>query len=86
MESYWITVAALLISCTTLILGGFALRQKASVDYIDSLEERLARSEEALERCRTSEERLKLMCIQLERSNASLMAELIDLQRKVKSA
>jgi hypothetical protein len=84
MESYWITVAALLISCTTLILGGIALRQKASVDYVESLEERLRRSEEALERCRISEERLNTVCAQLERRNASLMTELLELQRKAR--
>ncbi len=78
MESYWIAAAAAIISLATLILSGLSLRNKAGVDYVDSLEDRVTRAEEALERCRESEKYYKGVCENLERQNMNLMKMVVE--------
>lgn len=84
MESFWIAIAAGVVSLATLVLSGISLRHKAGVDYVQSLEERLDHAEEALERCRTSEVQLKQLCGELERKNMVLMRMIIEHDEKEK--
>lgn len=80
-NSLWITLAAVIISALTFSWGvlstRYGLKQKANVDYVRSLEVRLQLAEEALERCRKSEEQLLETVRGLERKNLELLSIIV---------
>ncbi len=68
MDTYWIAVAAAIISLATLIYGVRSGRHKAESDYVEGLERRLEAAEVALKRCREAE-------ASLQTEKANLMGE-----------
>lgn len=82
--SDWIAVTSAIIALATLIYGIVKGKQKADVDYVTSLERRVEIAEQALERCRHSEQEQQEIIEGLERKNLNMMRMVLELKGDVK--
>lgn len=81
MDSYWIAIASGFISLATLIYGVASGKKKASGTYVETLERRLEMAEEALERCRKSEEEQRKLIAAIQEENVNLMRMIVALKK-----
>jgi len=84
MDSFYLAAAASIVSLATLIYGVWSGKKKAGVDYVSILETRVSHAEEALERCRKSEEELNGVIKGLQRENVNLMRMIVELREDAK--
>jgi hypothetical protein len=83
VESYWIAIASLIVSTTTIIFGSIGLRQKAKISYVSQLETKVESLRSELKDCEKKHEISEEKYKETLAENKRLFRERIDLLEQI---